>query len=339
MPERIQHEMTQTLQRTLPANLKQYAGGNTYIPEHAKQAIMQHMERTMPAHLREYTGEFMREASIAGAQTVHPNQPQPTQHATPPPVPDRRRLDHSLGFGQQYSVDPNNPSGMANQGSLAYTTQYQPSASPDSTATPPPEPTSNPSGPNYDFIVNYNHHSPNQWLATASFKSRILIVIGGMLGLLILVWIFVAILSAGGGGSVQNFTSLAAEQTELARISATPSKRAESDATQNLASTTRLTLLSDESNFVAYLSQIGSQPSDGVLAGNRSVQTDAELSSAQASGTYDQTYTSIATVQLTKYARDLKLAFNAARNNTERTLLNQAYDNVQLLLTLAKNSS
>ena len=191
----------------------------------------------------------------------------------------------------------------------------------------------------YDFIVSYNGHHAGSWLLRASLKTRIMVVGGGLIVLLLLGWIFVALLTAGSNAGVQNLTALTEEQTELARISLDPTLRADQATTQNFASTTRLSLMSDEQAFVDYLTSVNATPSADTLALGRNGATDTQLQNARASGTYDQTYISIARTQLQTYAGNLQRAFNATSNRSERQLLSSAYAHAQLLLALSGSNS
>lgn len=203
----------------------------------------------------------------------------------------------------------------------------------------PPQQIANVSPPSppgqYDFIVNYNHRPGANWLLQASMKTRIMIFAGGLLVLVLVAWIFIALLTASGNASAQNLTALAAEQAELARISQDPAQNATTEATQDLASTLRLSLLTDEQTFVGYLNSVNAGPSADTLAQDLNHQTDAQLTSAKSSGTFDQTYASIAQQQLASYSSNLKHTFDSTSNATERQLLNTAYTHAQLLIALA----
>jgi len=207
----------------------------------------------------------------------------------------------------------------------------------------PPQQIQNVSAPTpdnqYDFIVNYNHRPGNNWLLQSSMKTRIIIFSGGLLALLLIGWIFIALLSASSGSSAQSLTALAQEQAELARVASSASQNTNSGTTLNLASTVRLSMLSDEQVFVHYLGSINANPSSDTLAQGTNTQTDTQLSNAKTNGTYDQTYATITDQELTTYVNDLKKAFNATSNTNERQILSSAYQNAQLLLALSSSGS
>ena len=170
-------------------------------------------------------------------------------------------------------------------------------------------------------------------------KTRIIVFVGGLFVLGLVAWIFIALLSSGNNGSIQNLTALAQEQAEIARISKLPSQNAGTETTQDLASTIRLSLASDEHTFITYLGRLNAAPSSDTLARGMNQQTDATLQAAQDNGTYDQTYISIAEQKLATYSADVKRAFNATSNPAERQLLNDSYANAQLLLALSQKTT
>lgn len=338
MPQSIQNQMQHELQRSLPAHLKEYATGNTYVPQHAQKALMQHMEKNLPTHLKQYASEFVRQQSASGALAFRNHEPRPVKPAAP--IANPMRHDHSLGFGQQYNIDVNNPT---NKGSLSYSPQYErPNDNAMTSAAPPTGNAYAPNGPtgsNYDFIMNSSSSHSSSWLVTASLKTRIVVASVGALVLLLIIWIGIALFTASASSNVQNFTVLAQEQAELMRISQDPVNNAATDTTQNFAQTTEFSLTSDQETFLAHLKALGSEPSNQVLAARHSSQVDAQLAAAKQAGTYDQTYLAIAQKDLNTYAAELKQAFAATSNLEERTLLNNAYQHAQLLITLSKQSS
>ncbi|HSW90949.1 MAG TPA: hypothetical protein VLF64_03040 [Candidatus Saccharimonadales bacterium] len=192
-----------------------------------------------------------------------------------------------------------------------------------------------PSG-QYDFIVNGSNRPSESWLVHAPLKTRILVVGGGALVLLLVAWIVIALLSASGGTSARNLLAIAQEEAELVRISDGPAHNASLETTQNLASSTQLSVLSDEQSIITYLGTVNAAPTTTDLVKNRNTRTDSQLLAAKADGTYDQVYISIAQHQLTVYSQNLKRTFDATGNTTERQLLSAAYHHAQLLLTLSK---
>ncbi len=210
---------------------------------------------------------------------------------------------------------------------------------PESVITPGQAPGNTPPPGQYDFIMqNANHNSGGLFSANAPIKTRILVVAGGCAILLVIALIFFAILSRPAGLSVSTLVGIAQKQTELARISQTPSENATGQAVQNFAATTRMTMLSERQIFVTFLQTHGSSVDPKTLQATRSLKTDQDLLAAKSSGTYDQIYIAIAQAQLAAYEQSLKAAFNAATTQSQRKLLNDAYMHAELLIAESKQS-
>ena len=338
IPSSVQAEMNHYMAQ-MPVALQRQAQGGAYMSPQAQKSMAQYMQKSLPAHLKSYITPYVHQQSV----TPHLNnamQPRVIQPRAAAPNPVRR--DHSLGFGQQYTVavpDSTQPNGPT---SLAFSPQYAPTPATGAPQAPVDQTAvtgTSPSGPSgaYDFILN-NNPTPGSWLTSASLKTRIILVSSGALILILVIWIGAALFSASGSASVQNFTTLAQEQAELVRISQTPASAANTQAAQNFAMTTVLTLKTDEKSFVSYLAAAGTQLSPGVLALHKNTGTDTALLAARAAGTYDQVYVATAQQELTTYAKGLKQAFNATSSLQERQMLNNAYEHVQLLLTLSQQN-
>lgn len=193
-----------------------------------------------------------------------------------------------------------------------------------------PAPGSMPPAGQFDFIVNAKPKGSN-WLLAAPLKTRIFVVVGGFIALLLVAWIVIALLS-GGTSSPDRLVSVAQQQIELTRVAKSAADNLQSPSIKNLASNIKLSMMSDDQALLAYITATGSKPDDKVLALGKNAATDQLLASAVTSGTYDQTYLSIAKNQLNTYALELKQAFNTASSTKERTLLSNAYSHAQLLI-------
>lgn len=208
-----------------------------------------------------------------------------------------------------------------------------PPQSPYGPDSPTPEPEK------YDFIVNSDKPKPSiKLIKVTSLKSRLIVAAGGVVGLSILIWIFVAILSNASSAPTAQLIAITQEQNELARISVTPAQSAALNPTQTFAITTNLSMLSEQQAFLAFLHTLGTTPSAAVLAATRNPKTDAALTAAQTAGTYDQTYISITQSELTNYEHSLKQAFAGTKNTNERQLINTAYKQAELLMAQSTQS-
>ncbi len=203
-------------------------------------------------------------------------------------------------------------------------------------AGPPPPP--QPGGNQYDFIVNYNNPPGGILGGSSSTRTRIIVASTGAFILILVAWLFLALLSNTSGGDVSQLTALTQRQAELSRISTQPMKSAASDTTRSFAASTRLSTLSAEQLFMTYLARHGTALSTATLQARKNPQTDTTLQSALASGTYDQAYSSIVKSQLNTYTQALKQTYDGTHDATEKQLLGAAYADAQLLLKQSQES-
>jgi len=199
-----------------------------------------------------------------------------------------------------------------------------------------------PTGPQdtnqFDFIMGPGQkHSPAASSGGgAPATKRIALVAGGFVVLAVLIWVFISAITKPTGVNTTALLAIAQQQTELARISQTPASNAVQQPTQNFAETTYLTMLTNQTAFVNYISTHGApKPSSKTLSATQNAQTDTNLQNAQAAGTYDSTYVSTAKNQLTAYSQALAQAYASSKRASERTLLQDAYNQAQLLLTMS----
>ena len=185
----------------------------------------------------------------------------------------------------------------------------------------------------FDFIVNADHNAGNGFFgANAPLKTRILVVAVGAAVLLTLALVLVAVISQVGSINSADLVGVAQRQAELARISQSPVTSADAQPTRNFAATTMLSLVSEQQSIVHFLAQHGTTVSAQVLQARKNTQTDTTLKNAQTSGSYDQTYISLAQTQLQAYSQALKQAFQNAPTIAEKLLLQDAYNQAQLLI-------
>lgn len=102
IPPGVQQAMAGQMQN-LPAHLRRYAGPDrpAYVPQHIERALSEQLQKTAPAHLRQYANAYVQQ------HVTQPGFSQPAARAAPhPPVPDLLRLDHSIAGAGQYTADP-----------------------------------------------------------------------------------------------------------------------------------------------------------------------------------------------------------------------------------------
>jgi len=187
----------------------------------------------------------------------------------------------------------------------------------------------------YDFIVNYDKQKQPKRLVNvnnSSLKNRLLVALGGGLLLILVAWILIALLSNSSQSPTAPLISIAQQQNELARVSLEAVQNASTQPTKNFAMTANLSLQSEQQTLLAFLHNLGSNPTSSVLQATLNTKTDSTLKAALNTGAYDQTYVSIARLELSSYEYALQQAFASTKNLQEKQLLSTIYTQAQLLM-------
>ncbi len=201
--------------------------------------------------------------------------------------------------------------------------------------------------PGYEFITEPKKPGRKLWqLPTGGSNSlamRAAILSGGLLVLVILL-IVVKNLVAGGTNFLP-FVAVAQDQQELVHLTNDTTTGAESQALsaadQNVAATINLSVNSAQTSLTTYLTNNKYKISTKQINLKVSASLDAQLTSAQASGDYDQVFQQIIQAQFNTYANDLQQAYKSAGPNG-KALLKSDYNQLQLLvkqLSAATNSN
>ena len=190
--------------------------------------------------------------------------------------------------------------------------------------------------PDYSFITNPAKPAKKSLLPTGgSQKSRLVIVLGGLFGLIILAVIVMAVISSIGSGEKQQWLKLAQEQQELIRISEIGSQKAQNRDTKNLAITTKLSLTSSQSTINSLAKKNGAQVDSKSLALGRDSKTDAILKTAEQTNQFDKVFAEVLKTKLTTYQSDMKKLYEGTASAKTKASLASAYTNAGVLVTEA----
>lgn len=160
---------------------------------------------------------------------------------------------------------------------------------------------------------------------------RLLYVAGGLLVLVILI---VIIKGAFGGSNFTGFVTVAQDQQELIHLATNATQQQTiSAANLNFASTVRLAMTTSQANLIQYLLNNHHKLNNKTLSLKVSAAADQQLTNAVAATTYDQTFQQIMNGKLKAYSSDLRQAYQMNKGPKGRALLNDDYNQAQLLLT------
>lgn len=314
--------MAQQVQQNMPAHLKKYTqGNNAYVPKHIEKAMTQHVQETMPTHMKKYAGAYVQKQIIA-PQTANAMPQSSARLARRPPVPNPLRQDHYQTAGEQFNARLG--ASAAPVGDPAAQTQ---AVYPDGQAGPQAS-----SSPQYDFIVNPEKPSRNFSLpGGSSMAVRIGLVAGALIVLFILFSIARGLLSSAP--NLEPFVGIAQDQQELLHLANSTNQQTNlTTANQNFSITAQLALADSQKATIQYLQNNGQKVSPKVLALKINAATDERLAASAAATTYNQTFQDIMRTELTTYINNLKQTYGQSKGEKGRALLNDNYNQAQLLL-------
>jgi hypothetical protein len=165
------------------------------------------------------------------------------------------------------------------------------------------------SQPNYEFFLN-PAPAPKQPLinlGSTSLTKRIIIVVGGLVGFIIIIAILSSLL--GSHTNYMPIITVAQDQNELVRVSTEGSTTSTTQTTQNLALNVELSLTTTQLQLLAYLKANGQVVSTTELDATRDASTDQALAAATAVSNYDAVFSKIMQTGLQNYINDLKTAY------------------------------
>lgn len=187
----------------------------------------------------------------------------------------------------------------------------------------------------YDFILKGNQKPKKTLLPSGnSRKSRILLVVGGVLAALFLLAIIFALVTSSGSSNAKSLLSLAQDQNEIIRISNNGGNQARDPTIQGFSQTVTLVLTTSQQKTVKYLNTHGVKTSSKSLALTRNAQTDATLKSADEAGRYDAELLKTLEGSLNDYKSQLNEMYKKTSSKSQKILLQQLYNQA---VNLTKN--
>lgn len=190
-----------------------------------------------------------------------------------------------------------------------------------------------PTPPNpYGFIVNPEQPSKRPLFGGGSTKSRLILVIGIVLIIMILGIIVSSIFSAMGSAGTKQLKIVYAEQQEIIRIAGFGVKDAKGSDARNFAATTLYTTQTSQQQISSALSKQGVKisPEDANIKLNNKVEDI--LTGAAANNRYDETLRELLEKQIASYTKALEAAHDANEGQQIRTTLTDSYKSAALLV-------
>lgn len=190
----------------------------------------------------------------------------------------------------------------------------------------------------YDFIMNPGTPPKKSPLALKvdpgspkGFLFKIGLIVGGVVIFMIIAAVIVNMLT-GDKTNTADITSLAQTQAEIVRVSGKAnSGTVTNQSLRNFATNTTLTMTSQQTKTIALLQTKGVKLSTKKLALKKNADIDTQLQAATASNSFDSVFAQIMSKQLNSYTDDLQTYYKNASSTDIKQLLQEDYNQVQLL--------
>lgn len=187
-----------------------------------------------------------------------------------------------------------------------------------------------PTPQNLDFILQTNQPKPRR-LNGGSKTQRILVVVATGVILVILAFVFLAIVQRSNRQGSAELVDLAAYQTELSRIIEIGVKNSPDSSIQGIARTSSLTLTSDLIRTKKMIASKNAKIGKSDLAKYVTKSIDADLQTAKTANNFDVVFTKLIDEKLSDYKLKLASVFVAQNDAKIREALRTFNDHAELL--------
>ncbi len=189
----------------------------------------------------------------------------------------------------------------------------------------------------YQFITDSTHKPKKSLIPNPdSQKARIMIVLAGVGILIVLALIVSTLISSASNSGKTELIKAAQQQTELVRISKIGIDRAKDTAAKNLATTTNVSLQSDQLTLAADLKSSGIKLDPKELALGKDQKTDLLLTNAEQANNFDEVFIKTLQTKLVAYQKQLKIAHDKTESKKLKATLSLQFTNAGLLAETKK---
>ena len=199
-------------------------------------------------------------------------------------------------------------------------------------APPPmqPGPAPQPSNP-YEFITNPNQPKKKSLIPSGfSKKQMIIFAILALVIAMLLIVVVSSLLGGSGSSNKDQLLGVVKQQNELIRVSEIGVKKAKSVEARNLAITTQLSLISEQSELEAAVKALGVKV-NAKTAGGKDPKTDELLTKAEQANNFDAVFVEKLQADLTKYAKAVKIAYQNNSSTKTKASLEAQFNNAATL--------
>ena len=172
----------------------------------------------------------------------------------------------------------------------------------------------------YDFL-NATQAQPKRNFLGGGPKDRKLMSVLFVLGVIVIVFIAFSVFQNLTGKNYATYVSLAAKQTEIARIADIGVTKARTNSAKNYAATIRQTSQSERAQTLAFLKKKNQKVTEKELAIQKNSATDKSLTTAEQTSTYDEKFISTINTLLIDYQKSVKSLPSTGLTASEKILV------------------
>jgi hypothetical protein len=186
--------------------------------------------------------------------------------------------------------------------------------------------------PEYQFIMSENNSPKNGFRPnSSSMKGRILVAGSALLGLVVLVFLVIALFSFFTTKKTGDVKDISARQTEILRVVELGLDGTTNKDTKNKLSTIKTVVSSDKISLSSYMKKNKIQLDAVEQNAKKDKDSDKNLETAKQNNRFDDELNTILDKLISGYTRSLKTAFEENETKSGKSVLSVAYKNVGLI--------
>lgn len=184
----------------------------------------------------------------------------------------------------------------------------------------------------YGFILDTDHKKKKKLVKPKSFRSLILVIIGGGIVLSIATIAISSFISRSQTGRTTELISLTAEQQEIIRVASLGVTGSDDLTIQSWAETVKLSVTSQQKSLITYLVKNNVKVEKLTLDSKLDKTTDTALKTATANNRFSDEFKTTLKKSLTTYGNDLKKSYDGASGPNSKKILIDSYKSTAFLL-------
>ncbi len=184
----------------------------------------------------------------------------------------------------------------------------------------------------YGFIINTPHPPKNRFLKPNSFRSRLLVIVGGGAILMIAIVLISSLITRSSKENATALVSLVAKQQEIVRVAGLGVVGSSDLLTQSWAETTVLSVGSQQFELKSYLTKRKTVITAPILLSKLDPQTTSAFTAATADNNFTEVFRAKLKTSLVTYEQNLKKSYDGAKGPTIKKILGNSYNSTATLL-------